>query len=160
MGKTPALRLTRSGGTKDAHPLTLGGSQAAVATPAPPTASARSADTQTLSSPPPPPSGRGVAGETGWPSREAGRESTLIRALSLRESSICDWSPLSPDSGRGRVFLGQALCMPPEPQGPCLGARPDAQLGLCPGALRGLCYNNRCRCLIKMLQQKSISTGS
>lgn len=117
MGKTPTTPDTQWR-HQDAHPDS-GGSQAAVATPAPPTASARLCRHPNTVEVPPPPSGVWL-GHREWPSREAGE--SLIRAPSWNVSPASVTGALFPDSGRGRVFLGQALCMPPEPQGPCLGA--------------------------------------
>ena len=51
-----------------------------------------------------------------------GRESTLIRALSWNWIQHLWQEPTSQTPDWGRVFLGQACCIPLEPQGPRLGS--------------------------------------
>lgn len=122
MGKTASATPGTRWRHKRRAPLTLGGSQAAVATPAPRTASARLCRRpNTVESTP-----TTLRERCGWGNRvvkQGGRgEKAPWSGPRAYVSPASVTGAHFPDSGRGRVFLGQALCMPPEPQGPCLGA--------------------------------------
>lgn len=72
MGKTPSTTPDTQWRRKRRAPLTLGGQPSCRGHARPAHGLCLALQTPKHLSPPPPPSGRGVAGETGWPRREAG----------------------------------------------------------------------------------------
>lgn len=117
MGKTPSTRLTRSRGSTKTRTPDSGGSQAAVAHP-PATASARLCrHPKHCRVHPHHPLGRCGWGH-GVAKQRAGERKHPSQAPSWNVSPASVTGAHFPDSGRGRVFLGQALCMPPGPRDP------------------------------------------